>query len=371
MFFLLEWIGVPLWLRNFIQLFYFKIIHILCFKGKAYQGVPIFSGIKQGCPMSGTLFAYVADVLNRALAWCNLPLSLAFADDIISILRLDAKMIFNVEMIFKIFASFSGLVLNKLKCIIIPLRAQDMEAIKKFLAIHMPSWLDFKFDLKAAYLGFMVGPGAGDETWRKQFSKFSKRMQIIKKLGLDIPNANFLANMHAFPVFSFVAQLEHPPLWISKKVNEICRQFDNWPNGALGKNVLMLWAFGIPKSLSNFDVYCKASMMRSSTQTVTVTDNLQSILSEALETIPVCQWGKSKSLGDMHFKKLSFLDNMISSDANMPTIAKPRAPISNFSSEATNLKKMAEDICKELQDDRAANSNQIIDETHSDIKNLR
>ena len=99
--------GLPAPLVQAIRLMYRDIVSDISFEGQEAEGFPISTGIKQGCPMSGTIFALAIDPFvrylntrvevptplpshptNRSLPGAfdacheDRPLSCAFADDI-------------------------------------------------------------------------------------------------------------------------------------------------------------------------------------------------------------------------------------------------------------------------------------------------
>ena len=64
---------------------------------------------------------------------------------------------------------------------------------------------------KAKYLGFILGPKKGDNSWKKPVDKLRKRMDLWQ----DIPAGLFwncrIYNTFLLPIPVFVAQLEKPP----------------------------------------------------------------------------------------------------------------------------------------------------------------
>ena len=80
------------------------------------------TGMRQGCPLSGLLFAICVDVLIRRISAQAGPEGCirAFADDIASIIP-ELRHLPKYRNAFNGFAKISGLALKLKKCVIIPL----------------------------------------------------------------------------------------------------------------------------------------------------------------------------------------------------------------------------------------------------------
>ena len=57
--------GIPTQFISVIKMFYFNNRHKLKVKGKLFDSVSVESGVRQGCPLSGVIFAVCADLLLR------------------------------------------------------------------------------------------------------------------------------------------------------------------------------------------------------------------------------------------------------------------------------------------------------------------
>eukprot|EP00972_Heterocapsa_arctica_P054490 8029607-Heterocapsa_arctica.AAC.1 len=130
------------------------------------------TGIRQGCPLSPLIFAVVVDVLLRKLEveMDGKGLTRAFADDTESVLEDLFAAMPRVAKLFDDYAAISGLVLNFSKTIIIPLwrnEERNYEEIGRLLAEIGGGWDQVLTRPTAKYLGFLVGPGRGDDIWTK------------------------------------------------------------------------------------------------------------------------------------------------------------------------------------------------------------
>ena len=126
------------------------------------------SGVIQGCPLSGTLFALAAGPLLRAIHFLLQPdeVCRAFADDIAAALASLAQLA-PLCKLFRDYEEVSALSLGAPKCIIIPLsRSYDgptRRIIHQYLTDHVPHCANFTIADSREYLGFHIGPGAADK----------------------------------------------------------------------------------------------------------------------------------------------------------------------------------------------------------------
>ena len=119
---ILEALGLPKEVTNFIAALYDDSRCEIGLAGRKFTGFELSAGIRQGCPLSPLLFALAMDILLRRIARiCPSTTTRAFADDTavaMESLRRDGP---RVAKIFKEFGEVSGMHLNIPKCVLIPL----------------------------------------------------------------------------------------------------------------------------------------------------------------------------------------------------------------------------------------------------------
>ena len=109
--------------------------------GTRWGRFPILSGIRQGCPASGTLFALAIDPCIRYMMDKLGPqkgVITAYADDIAAAVR---ELYHSIEILDKAFATIarcSPLELHPGKVIIIPLWKFDIEEVRAGIAAVAP-----------------------------------------------------------------------------------------------------------------------------------------------------------------------------------------------------------------------------------------
>lgn len=133
----------------------------ISYTGQVVGGFPVLSGIKQGCPLSRTLFALTLDPLTR-MYFFTLTLHsswiCAFADDIgLALLNVYEQL----ACILRIFARWAlaiGLTLKVPKCVLIPLFL-DVGDLLRWLAT-LAYFSTMAVQDYGRYLGVEIGPGA-------------------------------------------------------------------------------------------------------------------------------------------------------------------------------------------------------------------
>ena len=217
--------------------------------GGLFPGFDMKSGIRQGCPLSPLLFVVVVDSLLRHIQG-TLPSATtrAYADDIGLVTEDFMRDLPQLKQIFDRFHRVSGLQLNLPKTAIIPLGDVGPEALRSLVkeVVHQAShhgsplpedassrhrkrprlidadtvvqtdqhphpWAVANFTTWALYLGFATGPGKAHHSWDRPITNLRSRIQLWPWSTLGMQFAAHAYNVFAFPVMSFVAQLERPP----------------------------------------------------------------------------------------------------------------------------------------------------------------
>ena len=120
----LEAMGLPREFIHAVQMLYKDNKHLIRLQGTLYEGPTVRSGVRQGCPLSGLIFAICADVLlirlEKVLAGED-EVARAFADDTAVVVQDYTKTIGTLANLFQDYASISCLELNIDKTVFIPL----------------------------------------------------------------------------------------------------------------------------------------------------------------------------------------------------------------------------------------------------------
>ena len=151
----LERVGAPMkWIKLIKKLYKGCPCNIL-FAGAVCIVILIESGIKQGCPASGSLFALAADPLIRfmlvegALRGSRI---LAYADDLALVCwRLDEQLPVVLE-ILRVWGLATALKLNPTKCVVVPLGGATVESIRAVIAEVSGEFAHCKVQLAGKYV---------------------------------------------------------------------------------------------------------------------------------------------------------------------------------------------------------------------------
>ena len=157
---IIDRLGLPSGQRNAIKSFYKLCVSFLMSGNHLVFFTFMMSGVIQGCPLSGSLFAIAMDPVLRLMLQKieqrDLGHVRACADDIGIVLR-SLSSLSVLAPIFNLTVLASGLDLKPAKCNIVPLdhMSNDIkQRIMQWLIDHLPNWQTFKVTECAKYLGF-------------------------------------------------------------------------------------------------------------------------------------------------------------------------------------------------------------------------
>jgi hypothetical protein len=189
----------------------------LVVRGAVFRGFKVLCGVRQGCPLSGSLFALsfhpVVVSLGSALYKASMHVGhdiFAYADDLALVLYDFWKQLLALDRALAEVAMAAGLLINWKKVQLVPLwPSADLVATKRRLTATCPHWKPAKLAMEAKYLGLLVGPGVSDQSaFANPVEKYLQRCRFIAKLGLGWVRAAAMHNIFALPVLSYVAQVQ-------------------------------------------------------------------------------------------------------------------------------------------------------------------
>ena len=301
----LRHIGLPPNALNFVGALYDNNQCTIMHRGRSFPGFAMTSGVRQGCPLSPLLYALAADALLEKIS-VSLPevFVRAYADDTAVVLTDFWRQAPVLANIFETFADLSCLRLNTAKSVIIPLHprgpqhpdadlgASDMvdaddatlrsllttaspyslptgatdalEALSSNIREHLPQWGNMVTAWQGLYLGFVIGPGKEDATWKKPASKCSERCRLWASQALGLQYSALTYNSFALSTLSYVAQLEAPPSWVLQEEQEMLRLVAAGPrHWATAQDLWHLKdGFGFARSFTCLSWLAKAAQLR-------------------------------------------------------------------------------------------------------------
>jgi hypothetical protein len=262
----LEVAGIDIAFINVVKMFYNDNKHLLKLNGSTFNGVHVRSGVRQGCPLSGLLFAICVDVfLSRLQKHLHgSEVAGAFADDIAIVVEDFWRSAPTLQRLFSDFQEISALTLNVKKTVMIPLWPFSCARnLRTLIQEVCAQWADFAIDGKGKYLGFLLGPGAGPERWTGAVAKFEQRVKYWANLHLGMAMNVVAFNIYIAPVLEFSAQLFEVDGEVLEKVRWALRRLASGPGTwAIQQDLENLKLFGFRAEFKSLEHTAQAAKLR-------------------------------------------------------------------------------------------------------------
>jgi hypothetical protein len=205
---------LPEFLVDALRLFYSNCSSTVSFAGDQTAKINIKSGIKQGCPASGTLFALALDPFIRMFC-LRLPRPLnivvAYADDIAIAAHHLHRALRTVHPLFEQLAAATSLVLNVDKTLVIPYWSNGVFDTRRFAVNSLPLLQRILIQDYGTLLGVVLGPRAEDHRFSAPAAKYWMRVLETRALVAGFLTLARHYTTHAWPVLSHVLQFAAPP----------------------------------------------------------------------------------------------------------------------------------------------------------------
>jgi hypothetical protein len=226
--------GLPTGLCTIIGLFYSNACIFVESGGKSQFLCWLRSGIIQGCPLSGFLYALcadpflkkmVADVVGHEYVAAVPSEDLTIAEVRTGVIRACADDVggafanltafSRTVPAFNCAANFANLHLKGSKCVVVPTSHKCDDTCQLFttnwLHYWIPHWRNFLIQSTSKYLGFQLGPTSGSLQWSNAVAKYKARVRSIASSGAPPSVATLLYNSQAISVLGYIAQMCHLP----------------------------------------------------------------------------------------------------------------------------------------------------------------
>lgn len=266
LFLVLWWIGIPNRIVRAILELYKDNHHYFNWKGKVHYAFCSKGGVKQGCPLSGILFAIALDPLIRYIMRSVSPRNTmqAYADDILMVVKCLWSEIETIAKCFIDIKKVANLGLNLTKTIVIPLWKFEKDHVRTAIDALVPSWCNVAIASKGKALGLWIGPSAMLDSWAAPMNKVRDRIITCANLHAGDMAALMTFRMVAFAVTQFVAQFSEPPRDATKTYNGAISRLLKGPGGWITTDIItsMQRHLGMPMEAPDFACACKAVRWR-------------------------------------------------------------------------------------------------------------
>ena len=202
-------------------------------KGATPTRIDFHSGVKQGCPLSPSLFILVMDVIIDMLASTTGADVKCFADD----LAIGAKNLHHylptIKNCFKIFGDATGLRINPTKSAILP--TGGASSLKDYLV--EVGWGEMQVLDQAMYLGVPIGRAVTLDTVFKQphaklVNRLTKFCKVKHKYSLQ--ERVLIWNVWILPIMSYVCKFFVMPDCYTTSIDRDCAYWLNKGNNFKG-----------------------------------------------------------------------------------------------------------------------------------------
>lgn len=201
--------GLPEAIIRVVIFLYSKQVTYFMVAGELVAEVALERGVKQGCPLSGTLFAMAVDPLLRRLAQGPGPLQqwvFAYADDLAIVFRALCVGLARLLPVFVVWGRISGLRLRPDKSVVVPLCARPFAEVRRELAEVSVEAGEMSIQPAARYLGVVLGPEASEQQWNSVVPKLLPRARDVFHTGRGLPSRLLLFRTHVASMIQFKFQ---------------------------------------------------------------------------------------------------------------------------------------------------------------------
>jgi hypothetical protein len=224
-FYVLARMNIPANIVEAVRLLYAECKADIMLNGEIFDGINMTSGIKQGCPASGSIFALALDPFIRYLL-LQLPsplhLTVAFADDIAIASRHLFKILPKILSAFRRLEVAAALQLNMKKVKIIPYWTGGKFETKRYLTDSLPEMMEAEVCLAGTLLGVLLGPEAAQHMLTPAATKYWHRALETRSLMTSFKHSLRHYAIFAFPVLSYVIQYaEVPPQVLAQEARAL------------------------------------------------------------------------------------------------------------------------------------------------------
>ena len=260
----------------------------------------IFSGVLQGCPLSGSFFVFAIDpflqAFDLAVVQPGKGVIGACADDIGASLA-SIQTLVDMFKIFDVARVVAGLSLKVQKCVIVPISAsfseELCETIRSWLAMNLPLWSDFAISEAGKYLGAFLGPAASQKLWTNAANKWASRSYSIGNGAMPLQLSVMLYNSRAVTTLGYISPFALLPDKLIRQERYILSKLLHLPPNSFKTGDYFNLVYLGFRHIRSLLALAAASMIRAALETITVwKECLPWLESSASDMLPGSRWAK-------------------------------------------------------------------------------
>ena len=228
---LIKQIGLPRQHCNAIQSLFFNAHCFTTTDRSNPLRIDFHAGVKQGCPLSPTLFILLMDVLHDMITCTTKVHIRLYADDVAIGARNLIPHLPALKRCFQIFAKATGLHLNAAKTVFVATGGRSQLRA----ALDNMGWEDMLIVGSTKYLGIPIGHAASlDDVFTPCHDKLVKRVSDYVRSGVkknfSIPKRVQVWNTWLLPIYSFTSKFFLLPSDFLEAANIITKSWLNKGN---------------------------------------------------------------------------------------------------------------------------------------------
>jgi hypothetical protein len=307
---------IPRWFIRVLQKLYRNCLAIVVLMGLRWGRFPMLSGIRQGCPASGTLFALAFDPCFRFIMHMLGPsrgVVTAYADDVAAAVKELFEALRLLDAAFSVVEGCSALALHPGKIVVIPLWKYVESEVRDAITAAAPRLAAASIRDHGKLLGVIIGPGAEKHQWTAVREELRSRARFLASLGLAWSGVLPLYRSHVLPVAGHIAQMCRLPKHMLRNESSCLAVILKTPYRAVPPLVLRHGkAYGLNSEVVGLQTLCQAATFRAASASCAlpqiVLEHIRARGSRYANISPYLRaWTKAGVVGHMHdtFQQLS------------------------------------------------------------------
>ena len=257
----------------------------------------ILSGVIQGDPLAGFLFVIILDpclhLLYNTFEQPGYGYVRACADDLGAVLK-DIRGLLPLHHAFELIRKATSLSLNIPKCVLIPLNTSiSHHFIREWLYSNTPLFYNMHIDSFGEYLGILLGPTVGSNSFDKIISKYFSNCRKLSTSTLSPALLTFLYNSNSVSLFNYVLQVLPPTPHLINCERRMIHSVYKLPfNTHTSSSIFELALIGIPvpHSIYTTSLAARYRLKRSLHDALLFSQSHRDQYTDMLPVIGLCGW---------------------------------------------------------------------------------